>query len=209
MQRRFALASALAFTIVVTFALIVVGSNGGLFRHSRHSQAGAAAQASPEEIAAALQYLASAAAVPTPVTEYVYVDAPAPPPTVRYVTVPGSAQPQPQGQTQQPATGGATDPPLQSASPAAPTPRPAPTSTAIPPAPPPTSPPPAGPQGEDEFTGTVTSIDGSNVTFAHGGTQTVVRVSDGLSQLEPGMTVKVHALLLSGVWVAKEIEFGG
>jgi hypothetical protein len=212
-----ALAAALAFTTIVTFALVLTGTRGGLFRSRGDSTDGvteAAAEPSPEEIAGALQYLASAgippAQEPEYVTEYVYVDEPSGPPTVRYVTAPSApagrvplvsqptAPPEPTAPAPEP-TAPAWEP-TQAAPPPLPT-------EAPPPAPAPTSlPRQRGPLDEDEFSGTVTAINGDVVTFAHDGTTTDVRVTEDLDRLDIGTRAKVHALLLSSGWVAKEIE---
>jgi hypothetical protein len=214
-----ALAAALAFTTIVTFALLLTGTRGGLFRSrgNAEDEAVAATEPSPEEIAGALQYLASAAVPPAQepeyTTEYVYVDGPSGPPTVRYVTAasppsaPTGGQPSPGA----PPTAPAGPPPAATAEPTEPWPEPTqpappPPPTEVPP-PAPTSPPEQrGPLDEDEFTGTVTAINGDVVTFAHDGTTTDVRVTDDLDRLDVGTRAKVHALLLSSGWVAKEIE---
>ena len=47
------------------------------------------------------------------------------------------------------------------------------------------------------------------VTFSHGGSSTVVKVTNDLNRLHAGSRVKVHAIwVASGYYVAKEIEFG-
>lgn len=82
MPRRFALAAALAMTVVVTYSLVVVGANAGLFS-AKGDQTEAAdvpayvapAIAAPEEAPTALPTQA-----PVVITEYVYVDVPAPRP---------------------------------------------------------------------------------------------------------------------------------
>jgi hypothetical protein len=218
-----ALAAALAFTTIVTFALVLTGTRGGLFRNrgGTDDEVVAAAEPSPEEIAGALQYLASAGVPPAQgpeyVTEYVYVDEPSGPPTVRYVTAPSPQSAAPAGQVPPAAqpTAPAGPPPAATAEPTEPLPAPTqpaapPAPTDVPPPPAPTSPPQqGGPLDEDEFTGTVTAINGNVVTFAHDGTSTDVRVTEDLDRLDVGTRAKVHALLLSSGWVAKEIEVGG
>jgi hypothetical protein len=63
MTRRLALAVALAFTTVVTFALVAVGAQAGLFggggKDGAPADAAAGQQATPE---------------PTVITEYIYID---------------------------------------------------------------------------------------------------------------------------------------
>jgi hypothetical protein len=214
-----ALAAALAFTTIVTFALVLTGTRGGLFSNRDDSNGdvtAAAAEPSPEEIAGALQYLASAGVPPAQepeyVTEYVYVDEPSGPPTVRYVTAPsapGGRVPLVAQPTAPPAPAAPAPEPTEPAwEPTQPAPPPLPTEAPPPPPPPaPTSPPrQSGPLDEDEFSGTVTAINGNVVTFAHDGTTTDVKVTEDLDRLDVGTRAKVHALLLSSGWVAKEIE---
>lgn len=218
MQRRMALSIALSLTIVVVFALLVVGSTSGLFGRGSAETEPVAAEASADEVGAALQYLAAIAPPPAaaaePVTEYVYIDEPADPPVVTYVT--GSAQPGQTAPTSAQPVPVATKVPTEPADEATMAPAPtqaAPTAVTSPVAAPTTPPPPtptraasSGPMGEDEFTGTATAVSGETVTFAHGGETTVVRVPSSVGHVTVGETVKVHAILLSSGWLAKEIE---
>jgi hypothetical protein len=211
MQRRFALALALSVTTVTVFGLVALGTRGGLFGAGTTGEP--AAEASADEIAGALQYLAAVsseptAAAPEVVTEYVYVDAPAGPPQVRYITTsgnaPASAAP-PTAAGPAPASGPG-DIPEEHAEPTVDAPAPAT----------PAQPPPehedddegggGGERTEDEFVGIVSAVNGELVTFSHDGTSTVVRVTKKLDELQPGVRAKVHALLLADGWVAKEIE---
>ena len=64
MTRRLALAVALAFTTVVTFALVAIGAQAGLF-------GGGGKDGAPADAAAGL---ATPTAEPTVITEYIYVD---------------------------------------------------------------------------------------------------------------------------------------
>ena len=68
MTRRLALAVALAFTTVVTFALVAIGAQAGLFGDG--GKDGAPAEASVGETATPQ----TPAAEPTVVTEYIYID---------------------------------------------------------------------------------------------------------------------------------------
>ena len=203
MPRRIALALALAFTTVVTVAIIGVGAQAGMF--SSHNSAKAEeplAEAAPAEAAASVTPVEeappAAAQDPIIVTEYVYIDEPGAPAEARASGTP-RAKPSPAASPVQQAE--ATPDP-------APTQRPAPTATS--PAPMATSAPPpaqASQPKELEFAGTVTSIDGDEVTFSYSGKTVVVRVSDPGS-LEVGDKAHVHAILTSSGYVAKEIEAG-
>jgi hypothetical protein len=210
MQRRWALAAALALTTIVTFALVLVGARGGLFGEGDTGPAAATTQEpSPEEIALALQELASAGVPPAAeeqrvITEYVYVEEPPPPPSVRYITQPAPTSAAPAlAPTALPAPTEVLDAPTEVplSTPASPTAPAAPSATP--------RPAQSGPLDEDEFTGTVTAINGDLVTFAHGGSETVVRVTSGMADLHVGTVAQVHALLLSSGWIAKEIEIEG
>ena len=68
MTRRLALAVALAFTTVVTFALVAIGAQAGLFGDG--GKDGAPAEASVGETATPQ----TPAGEPTVVTEYIYID---------------------------------------------------------------------------------------------------------------------------------------
>ena len=70
MTRRLALAVALAFTTVVTFALVAIGAQAGLFGDG--GKDGAPAEASVGETATPTGQ--TPAAEPTVVTEYIYID---------------------------------------------------------------------------------------------------------------------------------------
>jgi len=202
MQRRLALAVALAFTTLVTFGVMVFGAQNGIFSDKKAAAQDAVAEPPPDTPEAA----SAAAAPPAPApaqleplvqTRYVYVDDPAPagPPPASVASTPAASP---------------TATPTRSASATA---LPAATATAIPPTAAPSSTPPAtataAPQSvqasEIEFVGTVTAISGNMVTFSHGGTQTDVQVKDP-SSLSIGAQTHVHAILKSGVYVATEIE---
>jgi hypothetical protein len=194
-------------TTITTFALIALGTRGGLFGTSGEDDAAASA-ASPDDVAAALQYLAAQeqAASPAPqvVTEYVYLDAPADPPQITYVTRTGGAPAA--SQTLAPGPTQAAPPTVPAQEPTATLPTEQPTRV-----PPTVAATPVSPErsvtGEDEFQGTVTAINGEMVTFARQGGAIVVQVGDP-GVLDVGMTVKVHAIRVGDTWVAKEIEFG-
>ena len=68
MTRRLALAVALAFTTVVTFALVAIGAQAGLFGGGGND--GAPAEASVGETATGR----TATPEPTVITEYIYID---------------------------------------------------------------------------------------------------------------------------------------
>jgi len=78
MQRRLALALSLAFTTIVTFGVIAVGAQTGIFGggHTEKAQQTAVEQ-SPEPPTPA-PTVAPAPPTPVIITEYVYVDEPAP-----------------------------------------------------------------------------------------------------------------------------------
>ena len=81
MQRRIALAVALAFTIVTSFSVITVGARSELFGDDASGEEPPAAVllgASPVEPTAAPAQVAPYAPEPIVVTAYVYVDEPAP-----------------------------------------------------------------------------------------------------------------------------------
>jgi hypothetical protein len=151
------------------------------------------------------------------VTEYVYVDAPADPPMITYVTreAPGAPAPAATVAAAQPTVKPVATPttPVDEVPTEVPPTNavPSPTAPPAPPAPAPTAtrPPGSGVLGEDEFTGTATAVSGETVTFLHGAVSTVVRVPASVGSVGVGETVKVHAILLSSGWLAKEIETGG
>ena len=213
MPRRIALALALAITTVVTFAVIAVGAQAGIFSadHAAKAEgiadtpADAAVPEPPAESAAA-----PAPALPEPIviTEYVYVDETAV--AVRNADNPAGATPKanPSATAAAPTAAKASATAAAATEPAAPSATAVPEATATAPAQQPPAPPPAGPK-ELEFTGTVTAINGDQVTFAHGGTTTTVRVTQNLGALSIGTNATVHALLLSSGYVAKEIQLGG
>jgi hypothetical protein len=204
MPRRIALAVALAFTTTVTFVIVAVGWEAGVFGGG----GGSGGTASAEEIAGALQYLAAMAspsptagaataksAGPRVVTEYVYV----------YEDVPGASAPVPSGTDAGSAAQPTDEPPTPPA-----TERPSATpveATPLPPTPPPTAEPSRSLPTELEFTGTVTAIEGDLVTWNYGGGALTTRVSQQIEDLRVGAAAKVHAMLVSsGEYVAKEIE---
>ena len=177
----------------------------------------AAADGNPDDVAAALQYLAAIsqatapAAAPAVVTEYIYVDEPADPPVVTYVTrgATGSAPSSSAAQPTLPA--GGPSPEAGESLPPPATPRPAPTAPAAPTSPPaPTATRPAAqqPSGETEFQGTALAVNGDVVTFSRNGGSIDVRVPASVGHVTVGESVKVHAIQLSSGWVAKEIESG-
>lgn len=217
MPRRVALAIALAFTTVVSFMIIALGVNAGMFFGGDDGDADAAVaeEASPDDVAAALQYLAAISAptqAPAPaaaevVTEYVYLyeDVVVPAPSGDNTTAP---RPTATTKARPTAVATATEEPIieEEEVVAAPT---APNPTATAPAAAPTSapppPPPAGPS-EMEFTGTVASINGSSVTWSYSGGTLTTQVGGDLEGLAVGTVAKVHALKVSTGYVAKEIE---
>ena len=216
MQRRFALATALAFTIVVTIGVLALGSSAGWFGHDGKAPppsavaAGQPAQAAPQPQQPAGQL--DAAPEPIVRTEYVYVDQPgggggAP----AGAQSPAGAQPAAFAAPPQAPTAASAVPSPRPTSPAAPTATAPPAPTATQPAP--TQPPPSGGgqslPNEIEFTGVVTAINGKVVTFSHGGTSTDVTVNSGAGSLSVGESAHVHAILSGGVYVAVEIETGG
>jgi hypothetical protein len=208
MQRRLALAVALAFTTLVTFGVVVFGAQHGVFSDKKASAQDAVVEApadtpAPEPTVAEPPAQAPAPLEPVVLTRYVYVDDPAPAAT---------AAPPPAAVASTPAAS-PTATPTRAASPTA---LPSATPTEVPPTAAPSSTPaatatpaPASVQAtEIEFVGTVTAISGNIVTFSHGGQQTDVRVQDP-SSLSTGARVHVHAVLKGGVYVAAEIEAGG
>lgn len=203
MPRRISLAVALAFTTVVTFALIAIGAQAGVFSESKPSNADAAVEEAP---AAAPQVAAASAEAPASVepqviveTEYVDVIDPAPP------AAGAPAQPA-ASETAKAAAAGATKTPVATkTAKATATAASAATATAVPPKPTATG---AALPPEIEFVGSVTAIAGNKVTFNHGGTLTTVQVSNP-GALEVGDTAHVHALLKPGGYVATEVTVGG
>lgn len=206
MPRRVALAIALAFTTVVSFMIIALGLSAGMFggRSDSDADAAVAEEASPEDVAAALQYLAAisapteapAPAAPEVVTEYVYL--------YEDVVVPA-----PGNNTAAPATAPPTAAPAASEEPMTEEESLAEPTLAIPtatsPGEPTAAPPPPGPR-EMEFTATVASIDGNAVTWNYSGGTITTLVDDDLDDLAVGTVAKVHALKLSTGYVAKEVE---
>jgi hypothetical protein len=222
MQRRVALAIALALTIVTAFSIIVVGTRTGLFGNDHSAAAvaeftAATVPAAPSATPSPPQ-VAAQAPDPIVVTEYVYLDEPAP----------AAARPQngaaPSAAS---ASGQAADdsgeqedvdevptrapqPTQPAAHPTAPlsqpTPPPAQPTSPPPPTQPPAPPAPTGPS-ELEFTGAVTAINGEIVTWSHDDTTTAVRVTENLDRLQVGTRAKVHAIRTASGYVAKEIEF--
>lgn len=219
MSRRIALALAFAFTTVVTFAIIAVGTTTGLFAGDDGGGASAATEASPEDVAGALLYLAAtsgapeqapADAAPNVITEYVYVDEPAPPPVVSYVRSEPPPVPPPAGQQ-------------------APAPAPAAETAAgesSQPAPQPTSPAQRSDDDgaddehsvaygacDDEFKSTVAEIEpaegGSLVTWTNGEQTVVVDGTRHAGELAVGTSAKVHAKQLWAGCTAIEIEISG
>jgi len=213
MPRRIALALALAITTVVTFAVIAVGAQAGIFSadHAAKAEGNAdlSADATVPEVPAE-PAAPEAPILPDPiiVTEYVYVDETAV--AVRNADAPAGATPKadPSATPALPAAAKATATAAAATEPAAPSATAVPASTATAPAQQPPAPPPAQ-QQELEFTGAVTAIEGDQVTFAHGGTTTTVRVTKNLGSLSIGTTATVHAILVSSGYVAKEFEIRG
>lgn len=254
MQRRIALALSLAFTTIVTFAVVAVGAQAGFFsEHKTAKAAQVAADTAKTGGASTVPDTAQAPANQDPlvVTDYVYVDQTAVPVGVRG-TRPASTRPNTSGPAaltgastskDQPATartqpgdsassgdataapasptaGGSTPtqpaaspttsaPSSTSTAPPAPsaTSKPAATSTAVPAAA--TSTPGASQPADIEFVGSVMAINGDMVTFSHGGTSTIVKVTSNLAALHNGTQAHVHAVLSGGIYVATEIEVGG
>ncbi len=212
MSRRISMAVALAFTTVVTFAVIALGGQAGYFSASKPSKAAATVEQQPETAPApaapapAQEAPAQASVEPVVITNYVYIE------DTPVAGRPAAAQPDPTLGRQATSTAAAV-----AADPAEPT-APAPARTAVPspaPAPAPTesavqqptAAPPAQPK-EIEFVGTVTAIRGDQVTFLHGSTTTTIRVTNPAA-LSVGASAHVHALLTSSGYVATEIQVGG
>ncbi len=88
MQRRIALALALAFTTVVVFSMVAVGANAGFFSDAKKKASTQNAQASEQPAAAdpgaSSAQPAGQAGAPQVVTDYVYLDE-TPVPNVTYV----------------------------------------------------------------------------------------------------------------------------
>lgn len=211
MSRRISLAFALAFTTVVTFAVVVLGANSGVFSDAPEEETAAGVEVQPTPAPPAV---VAPGAAPTPagemtprvIIEYQYVDVTVSAPAAVGPTRPAGAPPV----TPTPAAPAATpvDDGEPSPSPAAPA-----SPTVAPPSPVPVTATPAAaatpaPKKELEFTGTVTSVSGDLVTFSYGGDKTVtVRVVTMSTSLLPaGTRAHVHALLLSDGYVAKEIS---
>jgi hypothetical protein len=216
MPRRISLAIALAFTTIVTFAVIAVGGQAGLFNAGSPSKVAATAEQVPGTApAVATVPLQDPPAAPAAdaqmITEYVYVEdtpvAGQPAAAAQAASRANSAAGSPSTPT---APAGAT----QTAQPTSPAPTrtaaPSPTTAAAPTAT--TAQPPAPTSSalpaEIEFVGTVTAINGSLVTFSHGGITTIVKVSNP-GALFVGASAHVHALLTSTGYVAAEVALGG
>jgi hypothetical protein len=217
MPRRISLAAALALTTVVTFALIAIGSQAGVFSESKPSSADAAASAPPAGVPSAPPVPGAPTTAPTRAapqvivqTDYVdVIDAPAPSNAPGETPANGMT---PATEATPSASAAATRTPLATATaratataPANATATAANPATAAPPAPMST---PSSLPKEIEFVGTVTAIDGNQVTFNHGGSLTTVQVSNP-GALSIGDTAHVHALLKSTGYVATEVQVGG
>ena len=206
MQRRISLAVALAFTTVVTFAVIAIGAQAGVF--SEHKASNAAAEEAPAVAPADAAAAPGDAPVSAPqvIVETEYVDVQDPPAAGN----PSAANPAPSATVRAAATlttgPGATRTAAatQTAKATATTP-PAPTGTAGQPKPTATT---AAAPAEIEFVGSVTAINGNQVTFQHGGSLTTVQVSNP-GALAVGVSAHVHALLKPGGYVATEVQVGG
>lgn len=217
MQRRVALAIALALTVITVFSIVAVGTRGSLFSRKSDGEAQAIAPSPipiPPTTAPAVVPPQSAPE-PVVITEYVYRDVSVPAPggfqpsaqQVAAPQVPVAAAPTAPGTDNPEPTQPAAPPP--SATPRAAPPTAAPPSPEPPAAPTqPPAPPASAPTGpsELEFTGTVASISGDVVTFSHGGSTTAVRVTKDLDELGVGTRAKVHAIKTQSGYVAKEIE---
>ena len=213
MPRRIALALALAFTTVVTVAVVGVGAQAGIFSDHKTAKA---REALADTVQTDMPPASPIQAVsPTPqqqdpqiVTEYVYVDEPVGP-GVKAEAVPSTtpkAKPSPTAQPSETPEPEATQRPAPTATrPAAATATPASQSTPQPTA---TQQAPAPQPKELEFAGTVTAIDGNQVTFSYSGKTVVVQVSNA-GALSVGSKAHVHAILTSSGYVATEIEAGG
>ena len=209
MTRRISLAVALAFTTVVTFAVIAVGGQAGFFSGGKPSKAAATVEQQPETVTApaapvpAQEAPAPASAEPVVITSYVYIqDTPV-------AGAPAAAQPVATNPAQATSTAAAvaTQPTAPAATRTAvpsPTTAPAPTATAAQPT---IAAPPALP-AEIEFVGTVTAISGDQVTFLHGSTKTTIKVTNP-GALSVGASAHVHAVLTSSGYVATEVQAGG
>ncbi len=206
MPRRISLAIALAFTTVVTFAVIAIGAQAGVF--SEHKTSNAAAEEAPavapaDPAAAVAPADAPASAAPQVIVETDYVDVQDPPPTSASTAKPATTE---TARATSTAAAGTTRTPVatQTAGATATTP-PVSTATAVPANPTATS---AAAPAEIEFVGSVTAISGNQVTFNHGGILTTVQVSNP-GALAVGVTAHVHALLKPGGYVATEVQVGG
>jgi hypothetical protein len=211
MPRRISIAAALALTTIVTFALIAIGSQAGIFSESKPSSANAAASAPSAVVPAVPAAPEAPTAAPTSAapqvivqTDYVDVIDPPPPSNVSGTTPANGKTPE-TGATPS-ASAAATRTALATATArATATASPPATATAAPPMPTATT---ASLPSEIEFVGTVTAIDGNQVTFNHGGSLTTVQVSNP-GALSIGDTAHVHALLKSTGYVATEVQVGG
>jgi len=205
MSRRISLALALAFTTIVTFAVIALGAQAGIFSASKPSTAAATVQdaATTTPAPPAVAQDAPAAADPVVITNYVYVE------DTPVAGRPAPAQADPTSAAQPASTPRAGGTPTASPAPAQ-TAAPSPTTAAAPTAtaaqqPAPTS---AALPAEIEFVGTVTAINGNQVTFLHGGAATTIKVTNP-GALSVGASAHVHALLTSTGYVATEVQVGG
>jgi hypothetical protein len=217
MPRRIALALSLAFTVVVSVAVAGIGARSGLFGSTQHPQPANAAVVTapaPPQASAAAAPRAPQAPDPVVVTQYVYVDdtpvavtvapqqaqgvsSPAEPPgaasaTARATTTAAAAPTTPAAT--------ATQPPLPSATP--------PAAATVTPAPAQQQPTPTALPYELEFQGTVSAINGSQVTFSYGSGKTVVVTVNNSGNLSVGERAEVHAKLTSSGYVATEINTG-
>ncbi|TAK55337.1 MAG: hypothetical protein EPO22_14625 [Dehalococcoidia bacterium] len=210
MPRRISLAVALAFTTVVTFAVIAIGAQSGVF--SDHKTSDAAAEEAPaaaaaEAAAPAAPADAPASAAPQVIVQTDYVDVQDPPLPAAAATAKPAAAGTADAGASPTASSAATRTPVATRTAAATaTTQPAATATAAPSKP--TATAGASLPAEIEFVGSVTAISGNQVTFNHGGALTTVQVSNP-GALAVGVTAHVHALLKAGGYVATEVQVGG
>lgn len=221
MPRRIALALSLAFTTVVTFALVSLGVNAGFFSDEKKSSTTQKAHAADEQIRtddanAALLYLAavgeqSAQArpgqlAPRVVTEYVYVYETPVPRALIGTQSRDSAPPVTPPSTVLSPTEDLNDERPDDEEPPSATPRAQPTTA------PPTPRPTASPQQatcRDEFESTVTATTpisgGRLVTWTNGIQTNVPDSTPHASSLQTGVRAQVHATASGGCTVT-EIE---
>ena len=205
MPRRISLAVALALTTVVTFAVIAIGAQAGVFSEHKTSNAAAeeALAGAPTDPAAAVATDAPASTAPQVVVETDYVDVQDPPPASASIAKPATTEAT--RVTSTAAASATRTPDATSTARATATTPPASTATAL--AANPTATTAAAP-AEIEFVGSVTAINGNQVTFNHGGILTTVEVSNP-GALAIGVTAHVHALLEPSGYVATEVQVGG